>query len=159
MMDHPSPRTLQEHVDGMLNGHDEQEVRSHVGSCRSCSLTVSELMLARHRVRDLPGLSLPPDFAANVATAVRSRAEEEQEWSVIEKTAEKLLAGIAIIVILLLTASETLFRPDESGVAQTAGLLEVYIRDTTTVRLLSSETITRDDVLAAALTPAEDGTP
>jgi hypothetical protein len=105
----------------------------------------------RKSVRDAGNIRLSGEFAKHTVAVVRMRYQTEEEWSIIEKTAEKIFVGLAILVLLLMTFGPTNGDvPGESQV-QRPGVFNEYLSDTTVVRLVASGQLSKDDVLAAAL--------
>jgi len=158
-MNHPHHILVQAYLDEDLPSSEAGQIRDHIDGCASCQRTVQELREAKLSIRALDGIALPSTFAADISSAVRSTVDQEAEWSIIEKTAEKILTGIAIVVLFLLVASNLFVDETELREARTAGLLELFIRDTTVVRIVTAESLTRDDILAVALTREEGTTP
>jgi len=158
-MKHPDHDSLSAFLDNEISDELHRHIQSHITECSSCAVLVESLRTARERVQDVESVELPDTFASNVSTKVRSRMSQENEWSVIEKMAEKVLTGIAVVVVMIFITVTLLDLRDPASETRTAGLFDLYIRDSTVANLVTAESITRDDVLAAALTHEEGLTP
>ncbi len=150
-MKHLTREKLNLFVDGQLGGGEASDVREHLSGCSGCSRLHSDLISLRTRLQSVPPPDLPASFAQTVLDRTRSEAGQEQEWTIIEKTAEKVLAGLTFAALVLWALSSGMNGISDRQAERSAGLLDVYIRDSSTVKLMSGETLTRDDLLAAAL--------
>lgn len=158
-MKHPATDIMLAVIDGHVTSDEAKAARSHIESCAVCEGEVRRMRSVISRIREAEGLDLPAGFASDIASTVRARVDQETEWSHIEKSAERVLTGIAIVVVILLAVTTVFNDQPVNGDARTAGLIDYYIQDTTVARLVSAESITRDDVLAAALTEDQRQTP
>lgn len=137
--------------DGELSNALSDEVNGHIGRCADCASFLEALRLTSSTLRSSADIEFSETWSAKTAAAVRSRVSIESEWSVIEKTAEKIFVALALIVILLMSFGPTNGDVPDGNQVSSVGFLNLYIQDTTVARMVASSKLSKDDVLAAAL--------
>ncbi len=150
-MNHASMRQLiSAFVDRELNDSQAVTVREHLRSCAECRLFERGLRSLGEDIRLAGDVHLAGKFADNVLRAVRRDDEEVRSWFPAEQAARRLVAGLSVIAVVFVSLA-TMARPEDPV------LIEPYLTgepaDSSVTRsLLTKESISKDDVLFAALT-------
>jgi anti-sigma factor RsiW len=150
-MNHRDLRQLiSAYKDGELVEHDVQVVQDHMHSCRECREYLVLLQATGDIIRGADVVHLGPEFTNGVMRSVRRDEEQSMLWLPVEQFARRLVLGLSFAVILFVTLS-MMFQPREPVV------IEPYLAgersDSSVTRtLLTKDTISKDDVLLAAVT-------
>jgi len=150
-MNHTSMRQLiSAFVDRELNDSQAATAREHLRSCAECRLFEQGLRSLGEDIRFAGDVNLTEQFTNNVLRAVRRDDEEVRSWFPAERAARHLVVGLSVIVVVFISLA-TMARPEDPV------LIEPYLAgeqaDSSVTRsLLTKESISKDDVLFAALT-------
>lgn len=150
-MNHASMRQLiSAFVDGELNVMQAESVREHLVSCADCRLFEEGLRSLGEDIRSAGDVNLTEQFTNNVLRATRRDDEEARSWFPAEQAARRLVVGLSVIAAVFVSLA-TMARPEDPV------LIEPYLAgepaDSSVTRsLLTKESISKDDVLFAALT-------
>ncbi|HEX5726635.1 MAG TPA: zf-HC2 domain-containing protein, partial [Longimicrobiaceae bacterium] len=72
MMGHPSERTLNDHVDGLLSAAEGRRVEAHLAGCARCRAEEAALHALVGRLGSLPAPAAPRDLRPEIAARVAS---------------------------------------------------------------------------------------
>lgn len=133
--------------DGELDDSRKQVVRQHLESCAECRLYERGLRSLREEIHAAADVELTEGFTRGVLRAV---GRDDESWFPAERAARRLVFGLALVAAVSVGLT-TMARPAEPV------LLEPYLTgeptDSSVTRsLLTKETISKDDVLFAAVT-------
>ena len=136
--------------DGELTGADAQAATSHLETCPECRAYRELLNQTRTVIREKGVMELSSAFTGRVMRSVRTDEEQVQTWLPVEQFARHLVLGLSLAVVLVVTVS-LMFHPSDPV------LIEPYLAgehsDSSVTRtLLTNDTISKDDVLFAAVT-------
>lgn len=88
-------------VDGMLAPEEEEELRTHLSSCRSCMVVFEDLRKTVEHLNDLPAVEPPPWFKQKVMAEIY-RGEREKKSSLLHRLLYPLSIKIPLQVVATL---------------------------------------------------------
>ncbi|MBI2620052.1 MAG: zf-HC2 domain-containing protein [Ignavibacteriales bacterium] len=150
-MSHSSMRRLASaFVDGEINELDRNRVQRHLLACPECRAYERGLRSLSDDIRASADANLPASFPYTVMRAVRKDEEDVRQWFPVERAARRLL-GVLCAVVILFVGVGMMITPAEPV------LIEPYLAgepaDSSVIRtLLTKDSISKDDVLLAAVT-------
>ncbi len=137
-------------VDEELERREKALVAEHLKTCATCRNRVTQLVTLKRNIHAAGNYELPYAFASSVARSVRHGEELEVSWDGIEHFVQKFVFGLAALVLLLIGL--TTFRQNEEPVPMER-YLSGLTSDTAAAQILTKHgSVTRDDVVIAALT-------
>ena len=137
-------------IDDELTADDRSIVNQHLRDCDDCRRRVDQFVTMKNNVRLAGNIELPFAFASTLARSIHRDEEVTVSWLGIEHYALKYVFGLALLVLLLLGI--TSYRQNED-LLPVERYMSGISSDSAVSQLLTKQgTITRDDVMLAALT-------
>ena len=150
-MNHDSVRKLLSAlVDGEIDDAGRSAVKEHLKDCPDCLKFEKTLRGVSSGIRGVAPFELREGFAQDVVRTIRRREEETRAWSPVELLARRLVLGLAAMVLIFVSLA--MVAQQEEPVVVERFLSGEQVDSSTTRLLLAKETISKDDVLIAAVT-------
>jgi anti-sigma factor RsiW len=137
-------------IDDELTSDDRSVVDNHLRDCDDCRRRVDQLITMKNIVRLTGNFELPYAFASTLARSIYRDEEVAVSWLGIEHYAMKYVFGLAMLVLLLLGI--TSYRQTEDPLPVERYVSGISTDSAVSQLLTKPGTITRDDVMLAALT-------
>jgi len=150
-MNHADVRKLISSLrDGELDDAGKEVVAGHVKDCEGCRQYEQAVRSMSSGIRALTPFTLRQGFTHDVVRSVRQTTEESRLWSSVELVARRLVLALGAAVLVFVTLAMIVQREEPV-------VIEPYLAgeqsDSSAARtLLAKETISKDDILLAAVT-------
>lgn len=140
---------LSAYLDGELDESRRGQIELHLEACPRCRETLSAYRIDSARLRATKEELLAESFVYSVRARIRSGSDEQVSWIPAERSARRLVLGLALVVIAVTGFFWNTTEP-------VTGVLERYYstqQDSVINSLLNAETTpSKDDLLMAVMT-------
>ncbi len=136
-------------IDHEVNASEETFVTEHLTLCAECRQRVNQLVTLKRNVYAAANIELPYSFASSLGRSIHHEEELDVSWVGIEHYAQKFVLGLAMLVLLLVGL--TTFRQNDESFPVERYLSGLTSDSAASQILTKRSSVTRDDVLIAAL--------
>lgn len=140
---------LNQYHDGELANEQIPVVEGHLKDCPSCREMLAEWRAVSNEIKLIESYNLPVGFSQRVVRSVRAQQKESDVWLPVALSARRWVGALSMIVVLLFAIS-FISEPEQPIIMES--YLAGDVNDSAYGSLLQKETVSKDDILLAAVT-------